>query len=124
MNSGMPKVIDQEPGALDRRRELERGDGPDLVPADHARASRTTRRKMSSIGASVGSKRSMRRPGGDERRQQVRRLAAVRQRARATTVSDSRVRSQAAIGTAGSGPRAWTVTSGSEYRRRTSSTAP
>src|SRR4029453_13334506 len=49
---------DEVAGALDGREELERGDGLDLLPPAHDRASRTTRRKMSSMGARSGSKRS------------------------------------------------------------------
>ena len=62
MKSGIPNVTTRNPVRLTADVSSNDRNGPDLVPADHARPSRTTRRKMSSIGASVGSKRSMRAP--------------------------------------------------------------
>src|SRR6185295_10883777 len=51
-----PERRDQIAPALDGREELERGNRPDLVPVIHRLASVTTLRKMSSMGASSGSK--------------------------------------------------------------------
>src|SRR4029453_11048258 len=67
---------DQVSRTLDRGEEFEVRDGRDLLPAPHCTTScrgrdcpsRTTRRKMSSIGASIGSKRSIAAPGCTRRR--------------------------------------------------------
>ena len=71
---------DEERRPLDGGHELEHGHGLHLVPADHDCPSRTTRRKMSSIGASIGSKRSMTAPALTSDGEQAGRADAVGER--------------------------------------------
>ena len=59
---------DEVAAALHRREELEDRHRPDPAPAAHARPSRTTRRKMSSIGASTCSNRSIDAPASTSAR--------------------------------------------------------